>query len=203
MRLLNDATSPFGRKVLVAAIERSIPLKEEFVDLATSEALHAANPLRQIPVVVLDNGLALYDSMTIMNYLDEVHDGPRLFPSEDRWSVMSRVSLCDGMMEATLLRIMELRRPANEQSSGFVSKLESRIGHVLEELETILTAKSPGDSVLYADDIAAICALGYLDLRYTTDWRNNHPGAAAWFESYADRRSVEGTMPTRTAPYSG
>ncbi|MGF7162451.1 glutathione S-transferase [Rhodoligotrophos appendicifer] len=200
MRLLNDATSPFGRKVMMAAIERSIPLSEEFVVLASSEALAKANPLRQIPVLVLDDGSALFDSMTIMTYLDTQHQGAALFPDDRKWSVMTRVSLCDGLMESVLLRVMEVRRPQNEQSPAFIAKLESRIDHALAALDHLLAERDPQDSTLLADDIAAICAMGYVDFRYGTEWREQYPKAAAWSAAYAERPSVVATAPTRTAP---
>jgi glutathione S-transferase len=57
LKLLSDATTPFGRKVVVAAIERSIPLEEIFVPLDGTGPLDAVNPLRQIPTLVLPDGV--------------------------------------------------------------------------------------------------------------------------------------------------
>jgi hypothetical protein len=51
MKPFNDATSPFGRKIVVACLERSIPLQEEFVDIYAAGPIDRLNPLRQIPTL--------------------------------------------------------------------------------------------------------------------------------------------------------
>lgn len=200
MRLLNDATSPFGRKVMVAALERAIPLVEEFVDLTALESVALWNPLRQIPVLIMDDGRAVFDSMTILLFLDSQHQNAPLFPDADRWGVMTRAALCDGLMEAVLQRVVERKRAAEEQSPAFIAKLEARIADVLDELETGLAKKPEGSEPLLADDIAAVCALGYVDFRYTHEWRASRPAAAAWFAAYETRPSLRKTAPVRTSP---
>ena len=39
------------------------------------------NPLGKIPCLIIDDGMALYDSRVICEYLDGLHDGPRMFPA--------------------------------------------------------------------------------------------------------------------------
>jgi len=60
MQLYNDATSPFGRKILVAAAERAIALDEVIIDVYSPGPLDDHNPLRQTPTLVTDEGEALY-----------------------------------------------------------------------------------------------------------------------------------------------
>lgn len=198
MILLNDATSPFGRKVMVAALEREIALRETFVDLATDATLAASNPLRQIPTLVLEDGNSLYDSDVILAYLDTRHDGPPLIPAERRWQMMTEVALASGMIEATLNRIMEVRRPDGERSPDFITKLEDRIWRTVDALSG-REMPSPG-SVLRADDITLFCALEYLDFRFTQDWRQRAPALDAWHAATKDRASFVVTRPTRTSP---
>ena len=54
MKILSDATTPFGRKAVLCAIERGIAMDEEFV--AIDAQLDARNPLRQIPVLETATG---------------------------------------------------------------------------------------------------------------------------------------------------
>ena len=63
MILHSDATTPFGRKCLVAAFERGVPLEERFVDLANPGDYLAVNPLNQIPALTTPDGDHLFDSV--------------------------------------------------------------------------------------------------------------------------------------------
>lgn len=47
-----------------------------------SEAHRARNPMAQVPVLELDDGTYLSQSLAIIEYLDEVHPDPPLLPAE-------------------------------------------------------------------------------------------------------------------------
>ena len=81
MQLHTTITSPYARKVWVVAHEtglisqiRSIPTNPH-----CDEYLRSDNPLCRVPTLLLENGEALFDSPVICEYLDSLHDGPRLF----------------------------------------------------------------------------------------------------------------------------
>ncbi len=45
--------------------------------------------------------------------------------------------------------------------------------------------------------IAVGCALGYLDFRFAdVDWRATRPRLAGWFDVFAQRASMQRTVPT-------
>ena len=89
MKLLYQTHSPFARKVLVMAHEAALADTMEVIHHETSpirrnEAVYAVNPLGQVPVLLCDDGLALFDSAVICAYLDNLHPGPRLIPEAGR-----------------------------------------------------------------------------------------------------------------------
>ena len=45
--------------------------------------------------------------------------------------------------------------------------------------------------------MAAGCALGYLDVRLKDlqNWRDGHPRLGAWYQGFASRPSMMGTVP--------
>ena len=61
---------------------------EEMVDLLKGEqyeeSLGARNPQQRLPVLMLDDARSLAQSLAILEYLDEVHPAPALWP-EDRY----------------------------------------------------------------------------------------------------------------------
>lgn len=197
MILHSDATTPFGRKCMVAALERGIALEERFVDLANPGDYLAVNPLNQIPALTTENGAHLFDSDVILQYLDTRHDGPPLIPDDDRFSAMTQIHLANGVIEATLLRIMEIRRKDGERSPGFISHLEARVGRGLAAMEA---AAPSADGPLSAFGISAAAALEYVDFRYEHPWRKAAPKLADFLTAVAERPSMAATRPTRTAP---
>src|SRR5690606_4264977 len=105
MRLHWSPRSPFVRKVMVAATEIGVePRIERMRNVVQQPRLNpvvmADNPLNKIPVLILDDGLPLIDSRVICEYLDSLHDGPKLFPAgEARWPALRWQALGDGIME--------------------------------------------------------------------------------------------------------
>lgn len=196
--ILNDATSPFGRKVVVAAIERGIEFEERFVDVFRPGELDLYNPLRQIPTLVRPDGTAVFDSAVILAYLDTQHDGSPLVPADTAWPAWTRAALADGLMEAVLQRTMERRRPADRQDEATLRRLEDRIGRSLAALESVAADLDPAG--VRGDTIAAACAVHYVDFRYGRDWRARHGRLAAWADAFGDRPSMAMTVPSRQEP---
>jgi glutathione S-transferase len=84
---------------------------------APNAALLPDNPLSKIPTLVLDDGSALYDSAVICEYLDSLHDGPKLFPADAkaRWTALRRHALGSGLLDLLVLWRDERGRPQPSQ----------------------------------------------------------------------------------------
>jgi glutathione S-transferase len=201
MQLHYNLASPFARKVLVLAREvgladRLEPVVRMVNPVAPVAEVVADNPLGKIPCLVTDDGLALYDSRVIAEYLDGLHDGPRMFPAAGpaRWAALRHQAIGDGMMEAAVLaRYETLIRPETKQWDDWTAHQKLKVARAVDALEAEA-------ATLGADaDIGTItigCALGYLDFRYASDaWRSGHPGLAAWYEIFGARPVMLATAP--------
>ena len=78
-------TSPFGRKIRIAVnvlgLEREVAIAPaSTVDPA--DPIRQQNPLGKVPVLILDDGAALYDSPVILEYLDHRAGGGRILPKD-------------------------------------------------------------------------------------------------------------------------
>ena len=83
MKLRYSATSPYVRKVVATAIETGLDGRVERVATDPWSAdtdLPASNPLGKVPALETDDGTLLFDSPVICEYLDSLHDGPKLHP---------------------------------------------------------------------------------------------------------------------------
>ena len=65
-------------------------------------------------------------------YLDE---GSPLIPALNRFECKTAIHLANGVIESTLLRTMELRRPECQQSKTYVAHLEARVMRGINTME--------------------------------------------------------------------
>jgi len=199
MKLLWSSRSPFARKAMIVLIEKGLADSVDLVSVAVMMAAPANpdvlrhNPLCKIPVLVLDNGTALFDSRVICEYLDQIGNGPSLVPKEfqARTACLRLQALADGLTDILLLWRTELGRGSNanrEMCGGFESKIVASMAQL--ELEVGAFARHP----LNLGQVSVICALGQLDFRYPDcQWRDAHPALADWYADAQERASVRDT----------
>jgi glutathione S-transferase len=195
MKLRYGSTSPFVRKVLVTAIENGQEGEIERVKTNTADPeLGRCNPLNKIPALVLEDGSVLIDSAVICEFLD-ARKGGRLFPKDaTRWPTLSRMALCDGILDASILRRYEAQRPEALRSIEWDKRQKTKVDQALAALEK--EAASFGDRIDIGTLTAAIM-LDYLDFRFAQEaWRDTHPNLAQWHKAVSSRPSLKSTMPT-------
>ena len=190
--------SPFTRKVRAAAIETGQPDVIEWEWVPPQErgrVVAPHNPLVKIPAVVTDDGVALYDSPVICEYLDTLHDGPKLFPvaGAARWRALRLQALGDGLGDATVALSLELRRSEELYYDAGIERQRTKVDNALDALEREVDALG---GALTIGSIAVACAVGYLDLReLAPGWRETRPAFAAWCEAFGRRPSMTETAP--------
>lgn len=192
MKLRYSPTSPFVRKVVVLAMELGIDKKIDMQRTNTTDPdLSTQNPLGKVPSLLLDDGSSLYDSPVICAYLDSAN---KFHPSGPaRWTAARRQALADGIMDAGVLGRGEFLRPAGEKSEKFIALQKTKMSNAMNALEK--EADSFGDGIDIGL-IAVAAALGYLDFRYASDnWRASRPKLARWYERFAQRPSMQVTVP--------
>jgi glutathione S-transferase len=201
MKLRYSPTSPYVRKVAVVAIEAGLDARVERIETDVWDAatdIAEDNPLGKVPALVTDEGMVLYDSPTICEYLDSLHDGPKLIPAEGpaRWQALNLHALAGGIMDAAVARVVEVRaRPEALRFDGWLERQKLKIGRALDALEGRAAAGGLGGPVTLGT-ITLGCALGYLDLRFSEDaWRDGRPALAAWYETFSQRPSMQATVP--------
>lgn len=201
MQLHGGPLSPFVRKVMLCIIEKGVLDQTERVRSPTAIAtpnlaLMEANPLSKIPTLVTGDGIALYDSDVICEYLDETFEGPRLIPAAgpDRWQVLRRTALASGAMDALVLWNFFRNQPPQEHSEPVKAALAVKINACLAEIERDVGLLTAGPFDLAA--ISTGCLFGYIDYRFADlEWRRDFPACADWFAGFEDRPSARMTKP--------
>ena len=201
MKLFYSETSPYSRKVRMLIHEKGLASRIEAIvcnPFAEAPELLAENPLGKVPTLVLEDGMALYDSPVICACLDSLDEDTRLIPEAGtaRWQVLRREALCDGILDAAYNIVMERRRDVREQSPGWISEWQGQIERALQQLDDELAGAARLDDEIALDDIAQGAALGYLAFRLPElDWRGRHPRLARWYDAFSERESMRATRP--------
>lgn len=200
MKLLGTLTSPYARKARVVLAEKKIDF-DWIIDSPNSPDTSVAryNPLGRVPVLVLDDESALFDSPVIVEYLDNLAPNNKLFPqpNRERIEVKRWEALSDGVLDAAVGCRMEQIRPAGERSAKWMKReldvIDAALGMMARELGDRHWCM--GTPFTFAD-IAVGCALGYLDFRFPDiDWRGRHPNLAKLHDQLMQRPAFADTLP--------
>jgi glutathione S-transferase len=194
MKLYGSLISPFTRKAMV--IVHELDLKVSLLPRPEDAAeFRRINPLGKIPALVLDDGSVLIDSPVICEYLNHVGGG-KFFPgmslwkeNNGRWKAAGLHALADGIADAAVARMVETRQPTPNQAH--IDRHMLAVDAGLDALERSKMADPPT-----IGEIAAGCALGYIDYRMPElDWRTSRPNLAAWYEKFSQFKSMLATQP--------
>ena len=190
MILRSSPASPFARKVRIAAsvlgldgdvtIENADPSNPD-------DTVRQQNPLGKIPALVIEDGTVLFNSRVILDYLDHRAGGGKIVPHEAaaRFAALRLQALADGMMDASILAIYEIRwRPAEKHEQKW---LDHQAGKVTRAFAALEAAPPKLGALPNVGDIALACSLGYRDLRFNGTWRKDHPRLVAWLDDFAAR----------------
>ena len=83
MKIIEDARAPNPRRVRIFLAEKGIEVPREALDIMArdhySDAFTALNPYRRVPVLVLEDGTAIAETVAICRYFEALQPEPCLF----------------------------------------------------------------------------------------------------------------------------
>ncbi len=203
MKILGSPNSPFVRKVRVFAAEKHIDA--EFVlDRPSHRGSRVAesNPLGKVPVLMLDDGDAVYDSVVIVEYLEGIKPHPQLIPSDlrARMAVRRWEALADGIAEAAI-NISHDRGPMTdaEKQAVWIPGQQAKIERGLAHIERGLAGREWLHGAEFSlADIAAGFAVGYVDhVLPGFESRKRFPGLTPYIDRVMARPSFRATAPAK------
>jgi len=198
MKLLYTVNSPYSRKVRIVALEKHIDLTLEAVELG-DQKIKDQNPLGKVPILISDDGEALYDSRVIVEYLDARTPVTKLVPNENalRIEVIRWEALADGICDAAVATMIEMRKPKTQQSEAYIDKHLSKVTAGLAKLdEDVSKKKWCVNETFSLADISVGCMLGYIDLRFKDlKLQNNYPSLFKHYTILSKRPSFKETEP--------
>lgn len=199
MKLIASKTSPFARKVRIVLAEKTLP-HDFIVDIPWNADTEVPkfNPLGKVPVLLANDGEAIYDSRVIVEFLEQEKPWPMLIPAESGAliAVKKWEALADGISDAAAAIFIERKRPEAQQSPEWIARQRGKIDNGLAAMNTAVEGPYCVGETFTLADIAVGCALGYLDFRFAEiDWRAQYPALRALADKLASRPSFRDTLP--------
>lgn len=197
MKLLYQTHSPYARKVLVVVHELGLAGAVEVIHHETSPTrrnaeVFAFNPLGKVPVLLCDDGLALFDSNVICDYLDNLHGRSTLIPADPkrRYRALQWQALAQGMADAGIaVRWEAERRP---ESLRWPAMRDGQLEKVIAACDYLEREMTTHDAV----DIGAIAlatTLSWIEFRDVCAFRVGRPRLSSWYDGFCTRPSMRAT----------
>jgi len=185
MKLYSSAPSPFGRKVKITAHLTGLVDQIEVVNIDGNDPQSAAlnpNPLNKIPALELDSGQLIVDSKVICEYLIKQSGRLELLPEHLRVDLLSRAALADGITEAALLMVYERRfREESQINTDWLTRQNQKVLGGLQWFTDNLTEIVATPTI---DQVGLAVTLGYLDFRFSGEWRTRFTDLALWLTQF-------------------
>jgi glutathione S-transferase len=170
MILVGQFDSPFVRRVGVALSLYGLDFEHRPWSVwADGERIAELNPLRRVPILVLDSGEVLIESTAILDALDELVGAERaLLPRSGpvRRDGLRVAALATGVADKAVSLLYEkVLRPAPERSAVWIGRCEAQIADTLALLARDREARGTrwwlGENPSHAD-VAVACMLRFL-----------------------------------------
>lgn len=177
MILIGQYDSPFVRRVGIALTLYGIAFEHRpWSTFGDADKIRPYNPLTRVPTLVLDDGTALVESHSILDYLDSTVGPERaMFPAAEpaRREALRVAALAAGMAEKAVALFYE-KRLHQQVSDLWVTRCQAQVTAVLDVLEADRAARTGdwwfGPRIGHADIVVATA------LRFLAE---AHPGLVA------------------------
>ncbi|MFQ3198495.1 MAG: glutathione S-transferase [Paraglaciecola sp.] len=172
MKIYETRTAPNPRRVRIFLQEKNIAMDYVQVDIAKGDNLSAdmrrRNPMAKVPILELDDGTCISETVSICRYFEELQPLPQLMgisPLDkaqiDMWQrqvefgLFMPVGMCfqhtSGYFKDRMTPVKEYGVTAGKNAEDFLQILEQRLG----EKEFI------AGNVFSIADITAVCAIDF------------------------------------------
>lgn len=202
MKLYDGGRAPNPRRVRIFLAEKGVEIPMESIDMGAlghrTDAMTKRNPLQRLPVLELDDGTMLSESVAICRYIENLHPQPPLMGVDAKDEAI--VEMWQRRMEMHLLllvaNVFRHAHPAMAewevpQIAEFAEANKPKVMKTLGWLNDELLDRDfiAGDQYSIAD-ITAMVALDFMKpARLSVP--EDHTALLAWYERVCSRPSAK------------
>ncbi|KAK6434983.1 hypothetical protein LTR95_008838 [Oleoguttula sp. CCFEE 5521] len=202
--LISATPSPYARKIRIALQEKNLPFElqtEVPWDHTTHTPTH--NPLEKLPVLILDNDKAIYESHYILDWLETKYPEPSLLPKDidERLLAKQIEVVADGVCDALVLAFFEMKRENESQPWKDRQVQMRKVTGGLRALNAWVEERATSSGYLFEGrltiaDIATCSVLGFMAVRWPDHgWKNGYPAMEKYWRKLEERPSFASTVP--------
>jgi glutathione S-transferase len=171
MQLIGMFDSPYVRRVAISMTRLGLPFEHRNWSVGTDfDRIRQFSPLGRVPVLVLDDGTSLVDSISILDALDDrVGTSRALLPASgtNRREALRLMSLAIGAAEKARDQLYErMVRPPEKYHEPWVARCREQMHGALGVLEASCAHRAPSgwlvDDRFTQADITVACILTLL-----------------------------------------
>ena len=186
-KILISPSSPYSAKVRMAARYAGFAFESVAIDTTAEPAqLLSSNPLGKIPVLITDDGEAVFDSRAITQYVNR-ETRNALFPrnAAKRLEAERLEALADGICDCLLAHVYERRsRPEEMVHQEWLDKQWAK---AVRALDTLNANPPKLPKKITAGQIALRACLGYLALRFPGKWERGRAKLVRWAKRFDEK----------------
>lgn len=160
IKLYDFPMSPRARKARIVLAEKGLPYEKVTVDITKGEQKKpeflAVNPYGKVPALQ-DDGVTVYESTIVMEYLNDKYPNPPLLPADPGLRARARVLMhyADNLYDGAFARLVGevFFKPKGQADQDVIANAKQEIATCFERLEREL---GNGDYLLGTFSLADI-----------------------------------------------
>ena len=182
MKLYTSMKSPYARRARLAVREGGLLQQVEEIEVESLAQLEELVPGCKVPVLICEDGTAIFESLIITRYLNQLADGC-LLPKDQ--TVITRTleleSIACVLTDSLYVRCGErYRREEALRSAAIMAREKVRSERCYDRLNDLVAAE--GEEVSLATFCVA-SALDYANWRQPEDdWRNERDALSSYYD---------------------
>jgi glutathione S-transferase len=194
VRLYHFPLSTNSRKVRIALLEKGLEFERVLIDLAKGEQKNPdylkIHPYGQVPALD-DDGVIVYDSTIINEYLEDEYPYPSLFPPDSEGKARARLmeDFRDCFFNPPFIEIIhEIRKPEGQKDPKVIEHSKSLITGCFDRIENELAGKEYLAGAFSIADIAFMANFDSLE-RFQIPLDSKYRNILAWIQRLKARAS--------------
>ncbi|HZV21818.1 MAG TPA: glutathione S-transferase [Hyphomicrobiales bacterium] len=202
MKILEERRAPNPRRVRFFLAEKGISVPFEQVDITKGEhktvEFAKLNPVQRLPVLLLDDGTAISETMAICRYFEALHPEPPLFgrtPLEiaqiEMWNRRAELNFLFAVAQCFRHSHPAMAGLETPQIPAWAEANKPRVAEIIRIFDEVLREREflAGNSFSVADITAAVAAGFMKPARLSIP--DDVPHFRQWYQRVSERPSFQ------------